>query len=206
MQTQFVALVPVKSSEHGKSRLVGVPTSGRRALALAFALDTLEAVRATPGIVTTVVITADAEIAEHARRRGCLVAADTGDLNRSLRDAAAAYDGMVVAVCADLPALRPDDLVEALAQLRPGATWFVADHHGTGTTSYAGPSEGFAPRFGPDSAAAHAAAGADAVTGDLLTLRHDVDTADDLRDLAELGILGRHTTAALDAISLPCRS
>jgi len=205
MQTQFVALVPVKSSDQGKSRLVGVSATGRQALALAFALDTLDAVCATPGVSSTVVVTGDAAVARQARRRGCPVAPDTGDLNGSLRAAAAPYDGMLVAVCADLPALRPDDLADALAQMRTSATSFVVDHHGTGTTCYAGPSEAFDPRFGADSAAAHAAVGADTVAGDLSTLRHDVDTVDDLLDLAGLGILGQHTTAALEAISLPCR-
>ncbi len=205
MQTQFVGLVPVKSSERGKSRLVGVPATGRRALALAFALDTLDAVCATPGVASTVVVTADAEVAVQARRRGCLVAPDTGNLNGSLRAAAAAYGGVLVAVCADLPALRPDDLADALAQVRTASSCYAADRHGTGTTCYAGPVEMFDPRFGPGSSAAHEAAGAVAVVGDLPTLRHDVDTVDDLLYLAERGILGPHTTAALDGISLPCR-
>ena len=50
------------------------------------------------------------------------------------------------------------------------------------------------PRYGPASAAAHRAAGAVELTGDWPSLRHDVDTAADLRTAAELG-LGPATSA-----------
>jgi len=54
------------------------------------------------------------------------------------------------------------------------------------------------PRFGADSAAAHAASGALALDGDWPSLRLDVDTASDLAAAARLG-LGRHTADAVRA-------
>jgi 2-phospho-L-lactate guanylyltransferase len=43
------------------------------------------------------------------------------------------------------------------------------------------------PRFGPGSAAAHAASGARPLSGDWPGLRHDVDTAPDLDTVLALG-------------------
>ena len=198
----FVALVPVKSPSLGKSRLAGTPADDRVALALAFALDTLDAIRATPGIAETAVVTSDDDVARLARRRGCRVLADQGGLNPSLVAAARHYEGMVVAVCADLPALRPDDLADALAQVGQGESAYVADHLGSGTTTYAAPADEFAPRFGPDSASAHRVSGAIELAGDLTTLRRDVDTVADLEELAALGLLGRHTAEVWAAINV----
>jgi 2-phospho-L-lactate guanylyltransferase len=86
--------------------------------------------------------------------------------------------------------------------LRAAAGWpeaFVPDAAGTGTTLYtARPGVAFQPRFGPGSAARHAAAGAAALLlPDAPGLRRDVDTPDDLRRAAALGLGPR--TAALEA-------
>ena len=201
MQRHWVAVVPVKSPSLGKSRLAGPRAGDRGALALAFALDTLDAIRATPGIAETVVVTSDDEVAGHVRRRGCRVLPDVDGLNPSLVAAAGHYTGMVVAVCADLPALRPDDLADALVQVRDGERAYVADHLGSGTTTYVAPAGEFAPLFGPGSARAHLGSGATALAGELMTLRRDVDTVEDLEELVALGVLGRHTTEVWAAIN-----
>ncbi|MCW2815167.1 MAG: hypothetical protein JWN84_2622, partial [Nocardioides sp.] len=103
------------------------------------------------------------------------------------------------ALLADLPALRPADLDAALAALVPGGPSYVADAEGTGTTLYTAPAEEFDPAFGGASAAAHQAAGALAVRGELASLRRDVDHLDDLRAAAALG-LGVATTLAADGL------
>jgi 2-phospho-L-lactate guanylyltransferase len=56
------------------------------------------------------------------------------------------------------------------------------------------------PRFGPGSAAAHAASGARPLHGDWPTLRRDVDTDADLADAARLG-LGPRTARLLASLS-----
>jgi 2-phospho-L-lactate guanylyltransferase len=204
MRTRFVVLVPVKSLDLGKSRLVGIAEMERRALAVAFALDTVAAALATPGVADVVVVTDDPEMAEEARMAGCSVLPDAGDLNGSLRAAAArvAEKGpqvVVVALCADLPALAADDLRVALDEVDGVVPWFVSDHLGTGTTMYAAPPDRFEPRFGDGSSAAHRRAGAREVTADVARLRRDVDTLDDLAHLGSSGALGAHTLRALAA-------
>ena len=100
-----------------------------------------------------------------------------------------------MALCADLPALRPDELATALASIT-SPTAYVADAAGTGTTLYAATYDKFAPRFGIDSAAAHAAGGAAPVAGVLAGLRQDVDDLISLQAAVALGV-GPPTRAAL---------
>jgi 2-phospho-L-lactate guanylyltransferase len=108
------------------------------------------------------------------------------------------------ALSADLPALRPAELGQAL---RAAAAWpsaFVADAAGDGTTLYtAAPGAAFRPVFGLASRARHAAGGAaELVLDGIPGLRRDVDTPDDLRGAAGLG-LGPHS-APLAAELLRC--
>lgn len=197
----FVVLVPVKPPALGKSRLAGLPDDRRSALATAFARDTVAAARAAARVAEVMVVTDDYAFAASAREDGCAVLPDgvSGSLNGSLVQAAAEARRRwptygIAGLCADLPALRADDLDAALAQVAGPS--YVADHAGTGTTLYAVlPDDDFAPRFGADSAAAHAAAGAQPLAGDLVSLRLDVDDAGDLGRALVLGV-GVHTAAA----------
>ena len=198
---EHVVLVPVKPPAVGKSRLVGLTVELRRELAVAFALDTVSACLATPGVASVLVVTDDAAFSQRLAALGCESVPDgvAGDLNACLRLGAAEAVRRwprlsPVAVCADLPALRPRDLATALHSLPADAPSFVADAAGTGTTMYAAPLDSFDPRFGPGSRAAHLDAGAVAVEGDLVSLRQDVDDLDDLHRVLRLGV-GPHTSA-----------
>lgn len=202
---EHVVVVPVKPPAHGKSRLVGLTEEQRRDLAAAFALDTVTACLGTPAVAQVLAVTDDAAFAVRLAAAGCAVVPDgvTGDLNGSLRQAVAEarrrWPGLhPVALCADLPALRPDDLARALASLPTSTPAFVADAAGTGTTLYAAPYDGFDPHFGPGSRAAHLAVGAAEVPGELASLRQDVDDLDDLARATALG-LGARTRAVLPA-------
>jgi 2-phospho-L-lactate/phosphoenolpyruvate guanylyltransferase len=202
MRTDVVVLVPVKSLDLGKSRLLGITDTERRMLAAAFALDTISAARSTPGVSGVAVVTDDAEMAERARLAGCSALPDAGDLNGSLRAAAAGVAVqrprvLVVALCADLPALTGEELRLALDEVDGVVPWFVRDHRGTGTTMYAAPPDRFDPRFGAVSRAAHLLAGAHEVMAAVPGLRRDVDTIDDLEHLASEDALGAHTRRAL---------
>ena len=188
----FVVLVPVKSPSLGKTRLQ-VPDHLRPGLAAAFARDAVSAARRTPGVVEVVVVTADPEVTAHARQHGLATEPDSDGLNGSLVAAAGSVrrrhpDAVPVALCADLPCLRPEDLATALEQVEPAGRWFVADADGRGTTTYGAPYDGFAPRFGAESRAAHLATGAVEVVGDLETLRRDVDDEDALAAALRLGV------------------
>ncbi len=97
--------------------------------------------------------------------------------------------GPVAALPADLPAMRPEELSQALAAAG-GRRAFVPDASGTGTVLLvASPGGPLDPRFGPDSAAAHENSGALRLTGDWPTLRRDVDTPADLALIRSWGLL-----------------
>jgi 2-phospho-L-lactate guanylyltransferase len=196
---QYAVVVPVKPPALGKSRLVGLPDERRRRLAAAFALDTVAACLAADSVARVLVVTDDVPFARRLTETGCSAIPDgvAGDLNGSLRLAASEvarrWPGLVpVAVCADLPSLRPDDLDEALGRIPADRPAFVADAAGIGTTLYAAPHDAFDPRFGAHSREAHLDAGAWEVPGELASLRRDVDDLADLRAARALGV-GPHT-------------
>ena len=198
---EFVALVPVKPPARGKSRLGVLDDQHRRALAAAFALDTVRAARDTPGVVGVLVVTDDFRFAAEAASLGCTVIPDatTDDLNETLVQASAEAarrwpDATPVALCADLPCLVPGELATVLAAAGPGRPSFLRDLAGTGTTLYVAPAASFAPRFGAGSAQAHLAAGAAEIEVTAPTVRRDVD---DLADLAAALVqgVGVHTAA-----------
>lgn len=197
-ETGFVVVVPVKSPGVGKSRLGDLDGIDRSLLAAAFATDTVAACLTTDGVVGVLVVTEDPDLAATLTALGA-EACDDGPvpgLNPALRHGAGVAarrwpDAVPVALLADLPALLADDLASALAQIaaRPGDTAsYVVDAEGTGTTLYAASYDSFDPRFGVDSAAAHAAAGGVAVEGELTTLRRDVDDAAGLWAAVALGV------------------
>lgn len=200
---QFAVMVPVKPPALGKSRLVGLPDVRRRGLAAAFALDTVAACLAAERVGAVLAVTDDATFSVELARLGCPAIPDgvAGDLNGSLRQAAAEtrrrWPALVpVALCADLPALRPAELDEALAGAASGVPSFVTDASGTGTTLYTAPHDAFDPRFGECSREAHLDADAVELSGELASLRRDVDDVDDLLAATALG-LGRHTAALI---------
>ena len=204
---RFVVVLPVKPPGVGKSRLTGLDRVARGRLATAFALDTVGACLETPGVARVLVTTDDAAFASTVESMGADAVPDGAvGLNAALREAAAVAhrrwpDLVPVALLADLPALRPADLAVALGEVgaRSSYSSFVADADGSGTTLYSAGSGSFDPRFGRDSAAAHADAGAVPVEGELTSLRRDVDDVDDLRAALALGV-GPATRAAVSPL------
>ncbi|XVS63279.1 2-phospho-L-lactate guanylyltransferase [Actinosynnema sp. CA-299493] len=193
-------VVPVKTLERAKTRLVGTRLD-RPALALAFALDTISA--ALPAVRRVVAVTSDPSVIAELLALGVESIPGPEGLNESLRhgfDVLRSRDpaSVVGALQADLPALRTADLAAALAAARGRA--FCPDRQGTGTTLLlSSPGGDLAPAFGPGSAAAHSASGATPLPGPWPSLRHDVDTAEDLRLAADLG-LGPRTAAAITPV------
>jgi len=204
-------LLPVKVLAQAKSRLAELAGPRRGELALALACDTVSAVLQTAEVARVVVITDDQVAAAALRELGALVIPDEprDGLNAALRHgaafAAARWPGCgTAALSADLPALRPAELMRALHAAAAWPTAFVADAAGDGTTLYtAAPGAAFRPGFGLASRARHAADGAaELELADIPGLRRDVDTPADLRGAAALG-LGPHT-APLAAELLRC--
>jgi 2-phospho-L-lactate/phosphoenolpyruvate guanylyltransferase len=214
----WTVIIPVKRLNVAKSRLRGsLPGVDLDALALAMAMDTVSAALAGPVVGRVVVVTGDQQAADAARDLGAEIIADVPDagLNPALAYAATMVRPRggsvpgVAALAADLPALRAEDLTDALRASEAVASShagpvraYVADAAGTGTVLLAAsPDAGLEPCFGPASAAAHAATGAVELTGAWRTLRRDVDTAADLRDAVGLGVGPR--TAALTGRRVP---
>lgn len=195
---RFSLLVPVKNGRAAKTRLGGVTPVGRAELMDAFARDAIEAARGTP-LVDVYVVGEPSTLADLGRDLDVPILPDEGegDLNQALRRAAArvARPGRgIAAMLGDLPCLRTEDLELALGR---GGRAFVADAAGTGTTLLLAPAGSeLDPHFGQDSAQAHATSGATAVAGELVSLRLDVDTTEDLERAVEVGV-GLHTAAAL---------
>ncbi len=202
----WTAVIPVKRLAAAKSRLRGaVPSAHHQDLALAMLRDTLTAVLATPETAEALVVTDDPAAAAAASALGARAVPDRpgAGLNDAMRYGADVVAGLGVhraVLAGDLPALRPAELSAALSMARPRS--FVADAAGTGTVLLtAPPGVALDPRFGAGSAAAHAASGARALTGDWPGLRQDVDTAADLRTVLALGP-GPYTCALLRDLGL----
>ncbi|MEE2034445.1 2-phospho-L-lactate guanylyltransferase [Rhodococcus chondri] len=197
-------LIPVKALGLAKSRLAHVLEPEIRAdLVLAMLRDTLDATLAS-GDLDVTIVTSDPHAAAVASACGARVFPDPGPpgagstgaerLNAALNAAAAHVrhrtPGIgLIALQADLPALRPHELVSALDDARQVGRAIVEDHTGLGTTAllHCVPHEPLHAMFGADSARRHVESGARALTGDLPGLRLDVDTVADLEAAARLG-------------------
>jgi 2-phospho-L-lactate/phosphoenolpyruvate guanylyltransferase len=199
-------VIPVKLLAQAKTRLTGLDPERRSRLALAMAADTVSAALQADSVATVLVVTDDQEVRLVVGRLGALVLADApgAGLNEAL-GYAAGYARQrwpsqgVCAVAGDLPAMRPAELATALRAAAHFGVAFVPDADGTGTALYAAtPGSAFRPRFGPASRRQHLDGGAAEIQSWVLTgLRRDVDTVDDLRAAAAIG-LGPRTRAELE--------
>ncbi|MDN5794729.1 MAG: 2-phospho-L-lactate guanylyltransferase [Intrasporangium sp.] len=192
-------VVPVKDTRAGKSRLA-LPGAVRSRVSRAIADDTLSAVVATVGVDRTWLVTSDPGLSRDWAGAGVHVVPDPGGgLNHAIRAGLGSLpDGWACAVLlGDLPCLTPGDLGAALEAGERVPEWFVPDQEGSGTVLRGG--KAIVPQFGPDSAAAHAGAGAARLDLDLPRLRRDVDDPVSLAAAVRLG-LGPATCAALGLV------
>jgi len=198
----WVVIVPVKSSDVGKSRLSDAAPD-RAALARALALDTIAAAAAATAVERVIVVTEDSDIAAAVRRMRTVDVVREGDtrgLDAAIATGAAAAGSDVprAALLGDLPALRPFDLDTALEAAETVERGVVADAEGEGSTlvtARAGAT--WLSAFGEDSFSRHKLLGCTPldVPADS-TLRRDVDTAEQLAAASALG-LGKRTAAVL---------
>jgi 2-phospho-L-lactate/phosphoenolpyruvate guanylyltransferase len=210
-------VIPVKVLAQAKSRLAGLAGQRRSELALAMAADTMAAALQSRSVAAVLVVSDDEEVGAIAAGLGALVLPDVpaAGLNEALTHGAAYAEARWpdrgrAGLAGDLPAVRPHELTAALARAAEFGSAFVPDADGTGTTLYAAaPGAHFRPRFGIGSRDRHLQTGAteitvgavalttdDLTTGDLAGLRRDVDTIDDLRAAAAIG-LGPRTRAVV---------
>lgn len=208
--TRWCLVLPVKRLDEAKSRL-GPPYDGRRrALALAFALDTAAAALACPLVAAVQVVTDEPEAAAALRAVGADVTGDDpgAGLNPALTHGAALaerrHPGTAVGtLAADLPALRAAELAVALVDASACDRAFVRDALGSGTTLLlARKAALLRPSFGRGSAERHASEGAQEIAADRLpSLRQDVDTAADLDAALVLGVGGWTAQALAEPVA-----
>ena len=201
---EWTVVIPVKGAPAAKSRLApAVPDDARAVLARAFALDTVAAALAAASVARVLVVGDDPSLAGDAE----FVPEPTGEgakhgllpaIRHAIAQARAERSVAVAVLLGDLPALRPEELDQALVEAARHPLAFVRDADGTGTTlATATPGVAFEPRFGTDSAARHAAAGfVELTASDLPGLTRDVDTVDGLETVLHHGV-GDHTAEAV---------
>ena len=187
-------VIPVRDAASAKSRLAtegGAAADARRAsLAAAIALDTVSAARAAREVGELIVVGSLPEPVAGVRviddpGFGLLVAIGAG--------LAAADPATPTAVLlGDVPALQPQDLDAALVAASEHHWAFVPDAEGDGTTLVVA-SAGLphSLRFGHGSADQHRDAGyVELDVREHAGLRRDVDTLEQLADLAALAVAG----------------
>jgi 2-phospho-L-lactate/phosphoenolpyruvate guanylyltransferase len=189
-----LAILPVKSFGAAKQRLADSLGAGsRQALAQAMFIDVLITLQRVPGLEGVAVVTADHIAEAVATSRHVRVLADTGQAGQSeaaligIRHALAEGYERVVLVPGDTPLVQAGELAALIAGAR-GIT-IVPDRHGTGTNALVlAPPDAIEPSFGEGSFARHLAAAERSDTPhrveELPTLALDVDTPDDLAELA----------------------
>jgi 2-phospho-L-lactate guanylyltransferase len=192
---RWTVVIPARALPDAKSRLRPASTDAEshRRLVEAIRADTAAAATAADGVARVLVVTdRPGDSQALLQRRPGLNAA----LEEAAEHAARTWpDDGVAALLGDLPALRPAELTDALTAAAAHPRSFVPDAGGTGSTLLAArPGVPLRPAFGPGSAARHAAAAATLTAGP--GLQRDVDTVDDLRAAADLG-LGPATASAL---------
>ncbi|CAN5195470.1 2-phospho-L-lactate guanylyltransferase [soil metagenome] len=207
IEVGYAVIVPVKPPAVAKSRLGGLGDGVRRDLAAAFAADTVASALMAVHVAMVLAVTDDHRLAGQLVDIGAQVLPDgvADDLNQTLVLAAAevgrrAPGLRLAALCADLPAMRPEDLGRALTAAPGDRMGFVSDLEQIGTTLLTAPGlERFRPGFGEASRAVHLSRGAHEIqVGDAPGLRRDVDTPADLVAALLLGTGPRTTLLAAD--------
>jgi 2-phospho-L-lactate guanylyltransferase len=201
-----LAILPVKSFGAAKQRLAGRLGAGsRQALAQAMFADVLASLRHIPGLDAVAVVTADRRAESVAVGKHVTVLRDHEEAGQSaaasvgIRYALDAGFERVMLVPGDTPLLDRFEVATLLE--RAPAVAIVPDRHLAGTNALVlSPPDAIEPCFGPGSlarpTAAARAAGLEYTVERVPTLMLDVDTPEDLAELAA-ALEGRHGRAPL---------
>ncbi len=203
-------IVAVKRLTAAKTRLASMFSAPvREDIVLGMLVDTLTAATRVSSVRSISIVTPDDGAAAAAIELGASVIADPTPAGHPdpLNNAIAAAEKVVsesvsniVVLQGDLPALRSQELADAIAAARLHPRSFVADRVGTGTAALCAFNSPLDPHFGLNSAGRHKHSGAVELTGRWPGLRCDIDTPDDLAVARGLG-LGPATMRAIDGLS-----
>jgi len=191
-------IIAVKRLSAAKTRLAPVYSAcTREQLVLAMLLDTISAARQVPDVASITVVTPDETAGAAAAELGAVVLADPTPAGHPdpLNNAVTAAESFVskstpniIVLQGDLPALRSDELREAIVGARAYPRSFVSDRHGSGTSALFAFGVPLDPRLGTNSATLHRNSGAIELTGAWPGLRCDIDTPEDLQAAQQLGM------------------
>lgn len=211
------AILPVKRFGAAKSRLAESAAAGVRPdLARAMLADVLAAIGRCRQIERVVVVSGDSDAQRAAEAIGAEWIEDSTDSGHSraagLGVARALADGAacVALLPGDCPLLSSDELDAALGELGADVAGVIPDRHGAGTNGLLlSPPDAIEPSFGPGSRDRHlelaAAASVEGRVLELPSLALDLDTAEDLAELARLlrakPYLAPTTAAALERLT-----
>jgi 2-phospho-L-lactate guanylyltransferase len=181
-------VVPVKRLSLAKTRLA-LTAEDRADLALAMALDVVDAGIACPSVTLVIVVSDDERAAAELTALGADVVEDEPDagLNPALAHGVATAvmrapgDGVMI-VSSDVPTMTAEELTSVVTAAAGAVRSFVRDAAGTGTTLLAArDGADLVPRFGPQSGEQHAAAGHTELDVTAPGVRRDIDTVEDLQ-------------------------
>ena len=196
------AIIPVKRFGHAKRRLLDALDRPQRAAVIkAMLADVLAATERAQLIERVIIVTGEGRAERlalrHAQRTATPLEVLRDPDDRGHSEAATLGIIRALALGAKASALLPGDcplldaaeLDAALERLGPGRVTVVPDRHGTGTNALLlSPADAIGPAFGEGSAARHAdrveRAGHRLAVEPLASLGLDLDTAEDLRELA----------------------
>jgi 2-phospho-L-lactate guanylyltransferase len=198
------AIVPVKRFGQAKQRLLGALDGPQRAaIAKAMLADVLAALGRARHVERVIVVTGEgraervALVAAQRERAPLEVLRDPKDDGHSeaatlgiVRAKALGAD-CVALLPGDCPLLEAGELDDALERMREGVVGVIPDRHATGTNGLLlAPADAIGPSFGPGSRDRHlnraARAGHEPRLEELSSLALDLDTPDDLAELASL--------------------
>ncbi|MDR5709487.1 MAG: 2-phospho-L-lactate guanylyltransferase [Armatimonadota bacterium] len=181
-------LIPAKALRAAKRRLAPCLTPEERAGLSLWMLDRVLCCCREAGLSETYLVGGDERTADLGRRRGARLLPELGfGLNQTLERALAAVRGeeACLVVVADLPLLRPEELVRLIRPWQERRTATLAPSRDGGTNALLlPPACPFTPSFGPGSARRHRAqlVAAGFAVEEVCTpgLLHDVDRPEDL--------------------------
>lgn len=188
-----IAVVPVKDLVSAKQRLAArLGPNERRTLVLLMLEDVLQALRRSPGVSATIVVTRDREVADRAVRFEAEVLEEpsndgyTSAVSRAAAELARRGESAMLSVPGDVPGVSPDEIASLLASCRAApSVVFSPSRDGRGTNAaLVSPPNAFDLQFGEPSFAAHVAraraAGLATEVLELERLALDLDSPEDL--------------------------
>jgi 2-phospho-L-lactate guanylyltransferase len=150
----WTAIIPLKAPAQRKSRLsTALAAPQREALAAELYHHVMVCVEAAGVFETILTLSPSLSPAEVSARRWVQ---EHSDLNADLARVRALLSGPLLVLNADLPLLKPAELLALVAAAEAFGSALAADRHGTGTNAVALlPRVPFRFAFGPGSLAAH---------------------------------------------------